>query len=46
MTVTEPVHLETLQPPGVYPPVQIAVALQIAAILQRGKFVLCEVPQR
>ena len=40
------VHLETLLAPSLYGREQIALALQIAAVLKRGKLVLVEEPKR
>jgi hypothetical protein len=40
------VHIETLHNPVRYSPAQIDRACYIAHMLRRGKFVLCEPPQR
>ncbi len=39
-------HLVTLYNPVGYTPAQIDKACAIAHLLQRGQFVLCEVPRR
>jgi hypothetical protein len=40
-----PITVETLLAPALYAPAQLALALQIAATIDRGKLVLVEAPK-
>lgn len=46
MTSIPGVFIETLHTPSDYTPRQLDLVCQIAAILGRGRFVLCERPAR
>jgi Rad3-related DNA helicase len=40
------VHIETLHNPAAYAPEQLEVACTVAGLLNRGRFLLLERPQR
>ncbi len=42
---TQGIHVETLQDPRTYSPVQIEMACRLAAVLGRGRLVLAEPPK-
>jgi hypothetical protein len=42
--LAKPVHVETIQPPYLYPWAQITQACAIAQLLDRGKLVLVQAP--